>query len=123
MDIVSVISLGGGWQAIVFSDGRVCLQYISHVVVSGTGEDLDLNRVFDLEDEATKNAVLDRAKGKMLVRTVELNPDGSVSVEPNAISLDGQIDDSRSYAILPTVLQSLTEVMRRQENREGWGLG
>ena len=122
MDAEQVYALGGGWQALRFPDGRIVLQYISHVVISGTGQDLDLNRLFDLADEATRNEILEKAQGKMLVRTLELHPDGSMLVEPNAISLDGQIDDSRSYAILPSVLSSLTAVMQKQESREGWGL-
>lgn len=116
---MQIVSLGGGWVAIHRS-GQVVLQYVRQVVVAGTGQDFDLERIAqDAEYRTAFNAILSETEDqRLLVRTMVLSSDGSVQVEPHAISLDGLLDPSFAFTLLPSALLSLASRMQDANLRE-----
>jgi len=101
---VRVIPLSRDWVALVHADGRVTLQFVSQVVVSGTGEVLDLAALHQASMPIQRH-IDSLEEGRLWVRTLDLQPDGSVAIDLHGVSEEGVLGPE-CYAVLGPFLAS-----------------
>lgn len=97
-----IVPLGPHWNALVFSDGSIILQYRSGVIYAPTGNVLDLN------DSRLQSALEDSSLDSRLIvtRAIALHQDGSVHVDPHGVS-PGGLPSDEAFPILDSLIQSV----------------
>jgi len=91
-----VIPLNEFWLAVLLPDGSALLQYRKQVFKMDDGQVIDLS---EQPTEAVANYLEAHGAERLAVRVLKLNPDGTVSTDPGAVSPAG-IPSEESFELL-----------------------
>ena len=114
---VFVLPLGLDWQAIIHTDGRVTLQHVGQAVMTATGQTVNLVAL-NHTDPAIRRAVESLEEGRLVLRTVELFPDGTVMCDVDGMSVDGVLSPE-SFAMLNNTIMSGARYLQGLPLRQG----
>ena len=101
---VQSIPLGSSWLAVVLADGAVVLQH-RKAFIMGTGRVIDLNDLQGPNADFIQSRLEEYGNGRILIRTILLTPDGSVSADKKAIS-PGGIPSGESFVVFDNARES-----------------
>lgn len=113
-----VLPVGRHWAALLCNDGSVVLQHLSDVFIGGKVESVDLlnkNKSFD----SLRYFLEEMDQERIAVRTLLLKPDGSVLVDPDAISPSGVLSEDY-YEIIPSSAFSAHRYFSRKSGKNDW---
>jgi len=91
-----VIPLNDLWLAVLLPDGSMLLQYRKQVFKMDDGQIIDLSTP---PSDAVANYLQAHGADRLAVRVLKLNPDGTVQVDPGAVSPAG-IPTDESFQLL-----------------------
>lgn len=83
-----VVSLNEHWNAVLMEDGSVLLQH-KKAYIWGSGQEVDMERVASDSNNLAFEKLQEIGLDRLLVRSLILSPDGSVSYDEMAISPAG----------------------------------
>lgn len=113
-----VIPLNAHWVATVKEDGSILLQHLSKVVIGGTSEVVDL-----LTTEHHKTNIHTTLQAldpeRLAVRTILLQPDGSIISDVDSISPKGELT-SACYQVISPTIESAYRYFSRTSGKNNW---